>query len=50
MTHVLAKAFNTMHGPIQSPETVSFKVHKNENFFGSDFEFCTISWLIMQKY
>jgi hypothetical protein len=25
------------------------KVHKNENFFGSDFEFCTISLLVMFK-
>ena len=23
------------------------KVHKNENFFGSDFEFCTISLLVL---
>jgi hypothetical protein len=28
----------------------SLKVHKNENFFGSDFEFCTISLLVMLKY
>ncbi len=26
------------------------KVHKNENFFGFDFEFCTISSLVMSKY
>ncbi len=32
----------------QSPGTL--KVHKNENFFGSDFEFCTISLLVMLKY
>ncbi len=25
------------------------KVHKNDNFFGFDFEFCTISLLVMQK-
>ncbi len=25
------------------------KVHKNENFFAFDFEFCTISMLIMHK-
>ncbi len=25
------------------------KVHKNENFFGFDFEFCTISMLVMHK-
>jgi hypothetical protein len=28
----------------------SLKVHKNENFFGSDFEFCTFSLLVMLKY
>jgi hypothetical protein len=27
----------------------SLKVHKNENFFGFDFEFCTISMLVMHK-
>ncbi len=26
------------------------KVHKNENFFGFDFEFCTVSLLVMLKY
>ncbi len=26
------------------------KVHKNENFIGFDFEFCTISLLVMSKY
>ncbi len=26
------------------------KVHKIENFFGSDFEFCTISLLLLLKY
>jgi hypothetical protein len=26
------------------------KVHKIENFFGLDFEFCTISLLVMSKY
>ncbi len=25
------------------------KVHKNENFFGFDFELCTISLLVMNK-
>ncbi len=29
---------------------MALKVHKNENFFGSDFEFCTISLLVMFKY
>jgi hypothetical protein len=28
---------------------VTLKVHKNENFFGFDFEFCTISLLVMHK-
>ncbi len=26
------------------------KVHKIENFFGSEFEFCTISLLVVLKY
>jgi hypothetical protein len=26
------------------------KLHKNENFFGSDFEFCPISLLVMLKW
>ncbi len=26
------------------------KVHKNENFFGFDFEFCAVSLLVMLKY
>jgi len=26
------------------------KVHKNENFFGSELEFCTISLLVMLRY
>ncbi len=29
---------------------VDLKVHKNENFSGSEFEFCTISLLVMLKY
>jgi hypothetical protein len=28
----------------------ALKVHKNENLFGSNFEFCTISLLVMLKY
>ncbi len=28
----------------------TLKVHKNENFFGLDFEFCTVSLLVMLKY
>ncbi len=33
-----------------TPWLVYLKVHKNENFFGFDFEFCTISLLVMSKY
>jgi hypothetical protein len=28
---------------------IHLKVHKNENFFGFDFEFCIISMLVMHK-
>jgi hypothetical protein len=28
---------------------MALKVHKNENFFGFDFEFCTILMLVMYK-
>ncbi len=28
---------------------LNLKVHKNENCFGFDFEFCTISVLVMHK-
>ncbi len=28
---------------------INLKVHKNENFFGFDFEFCPISLLVMHK-
>jgi hypothetical protein len=32
------------------PEVImTLKVHKNENFFGFDFEFCHISLLVMHK-
>jgi hypothetical protein len=30
--------------------TATLKVHKIENFFGSEFEFYTISLLVMLKY
>jgi hypothetical protein len=30
--------------------SLPLKVHKNENFFGFDFEFCIISLLVMSKY
>jgi hypothetical protein len=36
--------------PDPSGDPVPLKVHKNENFFGFDFEFCTISLLVMSKY
>jgi hypothetical protein len=26
------------------------KVHKNENYFGSEFEFCSTSLLVMRKF
>ena len=29
---------------------VSLKVHKNENFFGFSFEFCTVALLVVLKY
>ncbi len=35
---------------IQCTGTGSLKVHKIENFFGSEFEFYTISLLVMLKY
>jgi hypothetical protein len=35
---------------VVNSNTVPLKVHKNENFFGFDFEFCTISLLVMSKY
>jgi hypothetical protein len=28
----------------------TLKVHKIDNFFGFDFEFCTVSLLVMVKY
>ncbi len=31
-------------------EVLNLKVHKIENFFYSDFEFCVISLLVMLKY
>ncbi len=33
-----------------NPGKVSLKVHKIENFLGSEFEFYTISLLVMLKY
>jgi hypothetical protein len=37
-------------GVTPPPPPPYLKVHKIENFFGSDFEFCVISLLIMLKY
>ncbi len=34
---------------IQVSAGMFLKVHKNENFFGFDFEFCPISLLVMHK-
>jgi len=31
-------------------KSATLKVHKIENLFGSDFEFCVISLLVMLKY
>ncbi len=36
--------------PVQAFPKKTLKVHKNENFFGSDLEFCTTSLLVMLKY
>jgi hypothetical protein len=33
----------------QLPAQTTLKVHKNDNFFGFDFEFCTISVLVRHK-
>ncbi len=35
---------------IYPADTVPLKVHKIEIFFGSDFEICIISLLVMSKY
>jgi hypothetical protein len=35
---------------MSSRKVVPLKVHKNENFFGFDFEFYTILLLVMSKY
>ncbi len=35
---------------IKNVLSMRLKVYKNDNFFGSDFEFCTISLLVMLKY
>ncbi len=43
-----ANNFNTNRKPY--PLLYGLKVHKIENFFGSEFEFYTISLLVMLKY
>ncbi len=35
---------------ISTEHSFQLKVHKNENFFGFDFEFCNISLLVTSKY
>ncbi len=45
---VLIKANGTV-GRLKSPAWI-LKVNKNENLFGFDFEFCTVSLLVMLKY
>ncbi len=42
------KRFRFLQNKIHAWEPL--KVHKNENIFGFDFEFCTISLLVMSKY
>ncbi len=37
-------------GNVKVQEVTSLKEHKNDNFFVSDFEFCTISLLVMFNY
>jgi hypothetical protein len=39
-----------LHAVITTLLHASLKVHKIENFFGSNFEFCVISLLVMIKY
>jgi hypothetical protein len=36
--------------PFEKMSLQTLKVHKNKNFFGFDFEFCTISLLVTSKY
>jgi hypothetical protein len=42
-------AINFAGVPTPPSQVSSLKVHKNENFFGFDFEFCPISLLVMHK-
>ncbi len=48
--HTLSeKCFSAIYA-VKTQFSLLLKVHKNENFFGFDFEFCTISLLVMSKY
>jgi hypothetical protein len=40
---------NALHLNPDPRADFQLKVHKNENLFGFDFEFCTISMLVMHK-
>ncbi len=43
LTGCCEKIFSTAAANVAAQTIIScLKVHKNENFFGSDFEFCTI--------
>ncbi len=47
----ILKEYNILlHENLSPPLYSTLKVHKIENFFGSDFEFCVISLLVMLKY
>jgi hypothetical protein len=35
--------------PLYGVKVLQLQVHKNENFFAFDFEFCPISLLVMHK-
>ncbi len=47
---LFAMSGKTYHDEVTNIEDLTLKVHKTENFFGSEFEFNTISLLIMVKY
>ncbi len=48
LTHMMQARMDNGH-TLQNRK-VGLKVHKIKNFFGSDFEFCTISLLVLLKY
>ncbi len=37
-------------GDVVNDMSVEIKVHKRDNFFGSDFEFFTFLWLVIPNY